>query len=629
MPLSPTTPAPAPAPAVRRRFSLILGVTAVAALLLRLAVCLELQDVPSVRHPAAVTDMATYQRLGRAIAVGQWPDHFDYQPLYYSLFLPLFYRFWQDGAWAIMAAQALLGAGSVWLTGLAAARLYGRRAGIAAAVLLALSRFHVFYTPFLLLEVLSSFWTSLLLLLALQSWRRNRWQDWLLTAAAAAAAALTRGNALLLLPGILLLAAWRNRRTPRRAAAVIAAVIALYQAPQLPFALKNWRHTGRWCGASTAGDKVLALGNTPEAPPGGLEYPLTYHHWCNLAERRPADGRISVPTQILRWLKHEPAQFAELKFRAFLLFWHRQEIANNIAIDRDGRASRLLSWPVLLPFAVIGTLAVLGLLTAAGSSPPRLLLVYMLLASCLGTVMFYILARFRIGTLPLLCVAGGAAISHFRQLPAKLQRLVPEARRQTVLRHSLAVAVAIFLVNSAFTTYQDSVEAAFMRRFRPHGVAAVTPDTARVYDHGPLTVGGMTAYEVPKPGVRLEKRLLLPAELRQPAAGRPATVRLAILADPDAAWTGRLEYLGQSYPLGPESVRTDRFTTWLEAAVPALRPDEDGAITMTAVLVPRQGAIGFGVDRLRQYGRSRFLDLGTGETLPIPGEAAFEVDFQP
>ncbi len=610
-----------------RRLGLVLAALAGVAFLIRLGVCWELRNTPSVRHPAVVTDMATYQRLGRAIAAGDWPDHFDYQPFYYSLFLPLFYRFWDDGAWAIMLAQALLGAGAVWLTGLAAARLYGRRAGIAAAALLALSRFHVFYTPFLLLEVLSSFWMSLLLVAALQSWRRNRWPDWLLTAAITAAAALTRGNALLMLPGILALAVWRNRRRPGRAIAIVAAAAAIFYAPQLPFAWKNRQYAGRWCGASTAGDKVLALGNTPEAPPGGLEYPLTYHDWCAQAERRPENGRVGVPTQILRWLKREPILFAELKFRAFLLFWHRQEIANNIAIGHDGRASRLLSWPVLLPFAAIGTLAVIGLLTAAGASPPRLLFTYMILAYCFGTVMFYMLARFRIGALPLLCIAAGAGIDHFRRLPAVLRQLTPATRRQTVLRHGLAVVTAIFLVNAAFSTYQDSVEAAFMRRFRPAGVAAVTADTVRIYDHGPLSVGGMTVYEVPAAGIRIEKRLLLPAALRQTAAGRPAAVRLPVLAATGAVWSGSLEHRGQSHAFGPEAVRTDRFITWLEAAIPELQPDQDGGVTVTATLIPRQGSIGFGADRLRDYRRTSYKELATGSTLPINAEAGFEIDF--
>lgn len=618
-----------------RRFILVLAAVAIAALLIRLVVCWELRDTPSVRTPAVVTDMATYQRLGREIAAGDWPDHFDYQPFYYSLFLPLFYRFCGDGAWAIMLAQALLGAGAVWLTGLAAARLYGRRAGIAAAVLLALSRFHVFYTPFLLLEVLSSFWMSLLLLAGLQSWRRNRWLDWLLTAVIAAAAALTRGNALLMLPGILASAAWRNRRKPWRAVAIAAATIAIFYAPQMPFAWKNRQYTGRWCGASTAGDKVLALGNTPEAPPGGLEYPLTYHDWCAQAERRPEDGRISVPTQILRRFKREPLQVIELKFRAFLLFWHRQEIANNINISLDGRASRLLSWPVLLPFAVIGTLAVIGMLTATRASPQRLLLTYMILAYCFGTVMFYILARFRIGALPLLCVAAGAGIDHFLRLPTVLRRLAPDARRQSILGHGLAIVIAIFLVNAAFSTYQDSVEAAFMRRSRPAGVAVVTADTVRVYDHGPLSVGGMTIYEVPASGIRIEKRLLLPVssisalgsdEKRQLLP--TATVRLPVQASRGAIWSGSLEHQGRSYSFGPETIRTDRFITWLEATIPELYADQDGVVTVTATIIPRQGSIGFGADRLRDYGRTSYQELATGNALPINAEAGIEIDFK-
>lgn len=614
----------------RRNFLLILASIAILSLLLRLVVCFELQSLPSVRNPSSVTDMATYQRLAQEIARGDWPDHYDYQPFYYSLFLPWFYRIWgnQHATWAIMVAQALIGAAAVWLTGLAGARLYGRKAGIAAATLLGLSKFHVFYTPFLLLEVLSSFWAILLLVLALRSWRRNRWLDWSLTAAVAAAAVLTRGNALLLLPGVFLLAIWRNRRLPWRAVALTVAMIAIFQVPQLPFAWKNWRHTGRWCGASTAGDKVLALGNSPEAPPGGLEYPLTYHQWCALSDRHPDEGRISVPSQIWNWFRREPLLVAELKFKAFLLFWDRQEIANNVSIDLDGQASRLLSWPLLLPFALIGTLAVIGLLTTFSKSPPRLLLFYLLLASCLSTVLFYILARFRLSSLPFLCIAGGAAINYYWRMLPNLKNLSADLRRQTVLRHGLVLACAIFLVNAAFGFYQQYFEANFMRLFRPNGIVATTDEVVRVYDHGPLTIGGMTFLQVPQEGLILEKQLLLPTDLLASKAEHEAVIRMPIMAPKTNAWKGKLSCQGKTYPLTAENITNDRFLYWLEITVPDLKTQNEKMLHLTVELIPGSDNLGFGVDLLRQYRRSKFQNRKTGSPLPIDGEIAMEVDLR-
>ena len=152
-PAKPSRQAQPPASRSRRAL-LFLGLTCLLALLLRLWVCAELADTPAVQHPSAVTDMETYRRLALGVLHGEWPRVFDYQPFYYTLFLPFAYLFSPDGSpWPPMILQALVGTAACLLTGLAAERLYGRKAGCLAALFLALSRLHLFYTPFLLLEV--------------------------------------------------------------------------------------------------------------------------------------------------------------------------------------------------------------------------------------------------------------------------------------------------------------------------------------------------------------------------------------------------------------------------------------------------------------------------------------------
>ena len=260
-----------------RRFLVWLGVITLGALAVRFGVCAQLSGIPSVVEPAKVTDMATYRRIALEILDGKFPESYYYQPFYYAVFLPLVYGLFGAGPWGLIVVQSLLGAASVGIAGLLAARCFGRRAGLIAAALLALARFHVFHTPFALLELLQGFWMVLMAYLALRSYRTNSWWRWLLAALIGSLATLTRGNALLLLPGVLALFAWRNRRSlPRLAGGTILLALLVYL-PQLPFALRNFHHYGRWTGPSSAQDAVLALGNTPEAPPGGLVYPPTWN----------------------------------------------------------------------------------------------------------------------------------------------------------------------------------------------------------------------------------------------------------------------------------------------------------------------------------------------------------------
>ena len=85
-----------------RRFLWELAAITVVALGLRLVVCAELQDLPSVRTPWIGTDMATYRRLAMDLLAGKLPDAFYYQPFYYAVFLPAVYASLGSGAWSIV-----------------------------------------------------------------------------------------------------------------------------------------------------------------------------------------------------------------------------------------------------------------------------------------------------------------------------------------------------------------------------------------------------------------------------------------------------------------------------------------------------------------------------------------------
>jgi hypothetical protein len=51
----------------------------------------------------------------------------------------------------------------------------------------------------------------------------------------------------------------------------LIAAVGVFLAVESPFIIYNSIQLGRLSGPSTAADAVLALGNTPEAPPGGRD----------------------------------------------------------------------------------------------------------------------------------------------------------------------------------------------------------------------------------------------------------------------------------------------------------------------------------------------------------------------
>ena len=113
-----------------RGFLLMLVAMAGLALLLRLGVWAELGAVNGGRNslytPSVFTDLATYMKLGREIAAGEYSGPFYYQPFYYAVFLPVCYWLSAGSIGFVIFVQSLLGAGTSWFAGLAAARLFGR-----------------------------------------------------------------------------------------------------------------------------------------------------------------------------------------------------------------------------------------------------------------------------------------------------------------------------------------------------------------------------------------------------------------------------------------------------------------------------------------------------------------------
>lgn len=605
-----------------RRFLLgLAGLTAVA-LLLRLAVAAQLCAQPFTAQPPAGTDMETYRRLALNIARGEWPDHFYYQPFYYAVFLPAVYRIFGPGPWGPALAQLALSTAAVWLTGLSAARLFGRRGGLLAAALLALARFQIFYVPFLLLEVLQTFWVTLLLYLAIRFWENRSPGALALLGLVTSAAVLTRGNAILFAPGVAALVFWRLRARPARATAAVLLYAALVYAPQMPFALRNLHHFGHWTGPSSAQDAVLALGNSPEAPPGGLEYPATYHDWVAQAGLPPG-RRVPVSRQILAWVRQAPLQFLELKFRMLVLYWYQFEIPNNINIRQEGRFSPVLGWPILVPFGLIGVLALFGLLTGLRRRSVRhLFLGYAVGVHWAGTVLFYILARFRLSAVPLLCVlAGAGGVAAVRRVRA-LRRGRPDARLRA-LTGLLAAAFSGFVVLAGFPWYQTVLESWLCRRLRPDGVRVETPRRVLVYDHGPYSLGGLRALTVPPEGIVVRKRFVLSG--MRVAEGTPVLRIPAILAE-GCGLQVRVSAGGVEY--GPEAVRTEREDFGRQRLAVPLDglPSPEAAAEVAVALRCPTGSCAVLIDTLRWYGRSEFL--GREGALPLRAEAAFELEWR-
>ena len=571
---------------IRKHFYILLVVLAGAGFLLRMQVCRELLDSDvQVSRPSATTDMATYKELSERIMKGEYNEGFYYQPFYYAVFLPVVHKILGQGVWPVMAAQSFLSALTVFFAALCAAKLWGRRAGVATAFLVAFSSVLVLYTPYHLIETLQAFWVTMVLYCSLVAWRSGKTVHWAITGLLVSLSILTRGNIWFFVPGLLAAAGFSgfarkfSGNTPytelqskstaaecrgyNKSTAVAAALccrvpfpknatwhylkqfvlkimpvlvfMIMVVAPQIPFALRNSHIAGKFSGPSTAANAVLALGNTPEAPPGGrnpglgpgpMEYPETYYAWME------KDKGTSVAGQIFEWARKEPLAFMELQFRKMLLFWDRQEIPNNIAFEYQGEKSSTFKNFAIVPTSLIMAMA-LGCFfhylffhaksgfRRLGKHPRLLIFLYLITSFFLATAAFYILARFRLPSVPLLAVGAGGFSG------VLIFNLKRRGWRKVITGSVIPLLLGLFIVFSAYDLYRYSFESQVMRLVRPFGIRSELQENKILYmDNGPLSFGSWAPFEL-KEGQIVKKRF----SIRDSLDGRTAKFALPIVCE--------------------------------------------------------------------------------------------------
>ncbi len=483
----------------RRRWLLLIWGAGVLALALRLFTAWEIargEFASSIFLPSKFTDLRTYMLLAQQVAEGTFEGPFYYQPFYYSVFLVVCR--WLSGAsvWGVVIAQAVLGAFTAMIAGMSGALIAGRKAGVITAYLTALCSILIFYTPFHQIATLQAFNVTLMAYWAIRAFQSGKLRYTVGFAFMAAVGSLTRGNILLIFIPLLIALSWvllRKYSCKKMIYSLIAAV-AVFLAVESPFIIYNSIQLGRLSGPSTAADAVLALGNTPEAPPGGrdpglpagpMEYPQAYHLWMADCEQVP------VWKKILNYLAEEPAAYLELTFRKVLLFWDSREIPNNVAMAGEGSTSRLLS--VMIPAGLIIALGLAGMfIVIKRLRKPAFLALYITVIFYWGaTAAFYNLSRFRAPILPMVAVFAGIFVS------GMIKRSKCDDWKFIRTYGVLSLVIGGFITYGAYEFYRTMLEKQILSVVRPNGTRLALPDGRFVqFYHGPMTFGGWNFMEL-------------------------------------------------------------------------------------------------------------------------------------
>ena len=472
------------------KYELVLLGIVVVSVLLRIWMSVQVVATdPFAFDPPAVTDMATYHELSRAILHGHSPAEYVYQPFYYAVFLPFVKTLFHSEYLGVAIAQSLCAGVVIWCAGMIGATLRSLRAGLFAALLCAFSTMLFFYVPYALIEIQQAMWFAMLLYFTLRAMQTGRLFYFVMAGVELSFAILSRGNAWCFLPAVAFtyIVGLRQKRFPTRRRAILTAVLCLAAIilPQVPFAVKNTVATRSLSGPSTAGPAVLTLGNNPESPPGGLPipYPPTYDEWMEHESER------SIPLRIWDWFRTEPAAFLQLQAEKFFLFFDSHEIPNNIQLGVNASESPIFRIFGFVPTGLVIMLALAGFflgIPRLKDRPGEILLYSFIFLYALATVAFYVLARFRVPAYPFFAIAAGIFLADLLTALASWRKNA----RHLWLHVLPALLAGAYFAYFFFPSYRMWYEPMLTKLTRPDGVRLETDSALLMHDNGPNYLDG-------------------------------------------------------------------------------------------------------------------------------------------
>ena len=320
------------------------------------------------------------------------------------------------------------------------------------------------------------------------------------------------------------------------------------------------------------------------------------------------EKKIPISVRITDWFLREPAAFLELQFNKFLLFWDSTEWPNNIS-EYNACKSSLMRTFRFLPTGFLIMLALAGGFSGCYRRmflrrKEFLLLWGFILFYALSVSAFYILARFRLPVIPLLCVSGGVFLAQF------LRRMKMRRFFHYLLILLLAAGFAYF----AYPVYSTAYEPALMRSFRPAGVNSVLDsffrNTVLIQDHTQRIRGGWGSMAL-KDGMTIEKTFAV--RFRRSNCGK--MVRLIL----------RLPVGGTNYSFLLDVNGQRRFIAnekSVELSIPPVEKDRQIELTLKISHVRGDPQLYF--DALRNYGRTQV----DGKTVPYELVATLLTDYE-
>ncbi len=392
---------------------------------------------------ALMGDAHGYDEWARRLAGGDWiGSEVFYQAPLYPYFIGVVYSVFGHSLTALRVLQAIVGAASCALLGLAGFRFFSTRVGAIAGFVLVLYAPAIFFDALIQKSVLDLFFITLALWLTGRLVDRPDRASWLALGLAMGGMALTRENALVFVGVILVWAMVPEVRlkpdttpAPQTTERIVvsglsrtlhaAIFIAGLAIVLLPVAVRNYAVGGGFYLTTSQFGPNFFIGNNPQADGtyaslrfgrGAPEYERT--DATELAEHAlgrtltPADVSSYWTTRALDFITGQPAAWLRLTGRKVVLLFNATEM-----IDTEAQQSHAeWSWPLRVGgwfghFGVLAPLALTGLILAWRDRHRLAVLYVMLAAYAASVIMFYVFARYRLPLVPMLLLFASAGVT--------------------------------------------------------------------------------------------------------------------------------------------------------------------------------------------------------------------------
>ena len=375
-------------------------------------------------------DSAVYANWVQLITQQGWlGEEIFYQAPFYPYFLSILLKVLPNKLLTIYVIQLTLGVCSIGLIYLIAKRIYSERAGLIAA------GFSVAYAPLTFFEtkvlptVTGVFLGLLFVYLLTRAEQELKKIYWFGGAAALGLAIICRPNYVLVIPLLFLGLLIFHRKELGRIYIPLLILVLTSSVIIGKVTFRNFVVGQDFVPISANSGITFAQGNNPWArgsivilPGFSGEIMNQRHEETRIAEN--VMGQELKPSEVnrfwfkwgLNFIRENPAQYLRLLLNKGTIFFNNSELGSNYLLSVDKAVTPWLKF-AFIPFGLIMTFAIGGLVLLFRQRPPPLALVATFISSLLILLIFYVNSRYRMTLVPAAIIMAGGGLDYLLRKP--------------------------------------------------------------------------------------------------------------------------------------------------------------------------------------------------------------------